>query len=337
MHRGDGEYRYSPAWWLPGGHAQTIWGRFMRGKPRLALRREVLTAPDGDGLELHVLDAPESAPRVLLLHGLEGTIRSHYVAPMFENARQRGWGAVLFMHRGCGDAPNLARRFYHSGETSDLAFLFDALLRRHPDSDWALAGVSLGGNVLLKWLGELGAGAHPRLRAAAAISVPFDLEAGSRHIATGFGRVYDSRFLRSLRQKALAKLERYPDLFERDRLLRARSIFEFDDCVTAPVHGFRDAVDYYARSSSIGFLDRVQVPALLLSAHDDPFLPPAVLQRVRAIAAGNPALHLEIVQRGGHVGFVEGHLPWRARHYAEARAFRFFDAVMEPGTRADYD
>ncbi len=337
----DGEHRYRPAWWLPGGHAQTIWGRFTRRRSELPLRRETLRAPDGDELELHVLDAPEDAPedapRVLMLHGLEGTIRSHYLAPMFENARARGWGAVLLMHRGCGDTPNVARRFYHSGETSDLAFTFDALARRHPASPWAMIGVSLGGNILLKWLGEVGAAANPRLRGAAAISVPFDLEAGARHISAGLWGAYDRAFLGSLRLKALAKLERYPNLFDRERLLRARSIYEFDDCVTAPVHGFRDARDYYARSSSIGFLERIALPTFLLSAVDDPFLPPAVLERVRAIADANPNLRLEITARGGHVGFIEGAAPWRARSYGEARAFRFFDTVMEPAPGGDYD
>jgi predicted alpha/beta-fold hydrolase len=329
-----GEHRYRPAWWLPNGHAQTIWGRFTRRRPALPLRRETLRAPDGDELELHVLDAPATAPRVLVLHGLEGTIRSHYLAPMFENAAARGWGAVLLMHRGCGDAPNVARRFYHSGETSDLALVFAELAARHPRSPWALAGVSLGGNVLLKWLGELGAGVDPRIRGAAAISVPFDLELGARQISTSLRGMYDRAFLGSLRRKALAKLDRYPDLFDRDRLLRARNIFDFDDSVTAPVHGFADARDYYSRSSSIGFLEGIRVPTFLLSALDDPFLPPPVLGRVREIASNNPQLHLEVTERGGHVGFVEGRLPWRARYYAEARAFGFLDTVL-PGR--DYD
>jgi predicted alpha/beta-fold hydrolase len=337
MRRGDGEYRYRPAWWLPGGHAQTIWGRFTRRRPSLPLRRETLRAPDGDELELHVLDAPASAPRVLVLHGLEGTIRSHYLAPMFENARARGWGAVLLMHRGCGDAPNEARRFYHSGETSDLALAFDQLARRHPDSPWLMAGVSLGGNVLLKWLGERGEMIDDRLRGAAAISVPFDLELGARHISNGLWGAYDRAFLKSLRRKAMTKLDRYPDLFDRARLQDARSIFDFDDCVTAPVHGFRDARDYYARSSSIRFLEGIRVPTFLLSAIDDPFLPPAVIDRVRDIASANSCVHLEVTDRGGHVGFVEGLVPWRARYYAEARAFRFFDSLMERRAGGDYD
>ncbi|HET9455588.1 MAG TPA: alpha/beta fold hydrolase [Gemmatimonadaceae bacterium] len=272
-----------------------------------------------------------------MLHGLEGTIRSHYIGGVMESARARGWGVVLMMHRGCGEAPNTARRFYHSGETSDLDFVFREFSRRYAGSQWLLAGVSLGGNVLLKWLGERAHDVDPAIAAAAAISVPFDLEAGARHISEGFARVYDRRFLKTLRRKALDKLRRYPDLFERDRLERAANIFEFDDAVTAPVHGFRDAVDYYRRSSSISFLDRIRVPTFLLSAVDDPFLPPQVLDRVKTAVRGNERIELEITARGGHVGFVEGPLPWKARYYAEDRAFRFFDRVLEAASRDSYD
>lgn len=332
-----GEYRYRPAWWLPGGHAQTIWGRFARQRPRLDTRYHCLTAPDGDNVEVHELDAPDAAPRVLMLHGLEGSTRSHYVGGMFEAARRRGWGALLLMHRGCGQAPNTARRFYHSGETSDLAFVFERVAQWHPRSRFALAGVSLGGNVLLKWLGEQGDATDPRIMAAATVSVPYDLEAGARHISTGFARVYDRAFLKSLKRKALAKLRRYPELFDRDRLERARNIYDFDDAVTAPVHGFRDARDYYTRSSSLGFLGGIAVPTLLLSARNDPFLPSNVLDRVEGAAAANPRLELEITGAGGHVGFVSGAWPWAPRYYAEERAFRFFDRFMERASPGGYD
>ena len=332
-----GEYRYRPAWWLPGGHAQTIWGRFARTRPEVPLAQECLVAPDGDNVDVHILQAPAGAPRVLMLHGLEGTIRSHYIGGVMESARARGWGVVLMMHRSCGVAPNTARRFYHSGETSDLEFVFREFSRRYPGSRWLLAGVSLGGNVLLKWLGERGHDLDRAIAAAAAISVPFDLEAGARHISAGFARVYDRRFLKTLRRKAIEKLRLYPDLFDRDRLERAASIFEFDDAVTAPVHGFRDAVDYYARSSSLSFLGQIRVPTFLLSARDDPFLPPAVLDKVQEAVDANSRIELEITARGGHVGFVEGTLPWKARYYAEARAFRFFDKVLKAASRDNYD
>ena len=269
------------------------------------------------------------APRLLLMHGLEGTVRSHYVAPFFEEADRRGWAADLLIFRGCGTEPNRAPRFYHSGETTDLGFVLDRLLEEDARAAIVLAGVSLGGNVLLKFLGERAGTLPPQVTAAAAISVPYDLERGARFISQGFSRVYDRHFLSTLREKALRKLDRYPDLFDRDRLQEARTIFQFDDAVTAPVHGFRDARDYYARSSSLHWLAAIRTPTLLISAVDDPFLPPEVLAEVRQLAGGNPNLSLEFTQRGGHVGFVSGPWPWRASYYAEWRACEFLGEVLD--------
>ena len=332
---GGGEYRYRPAWWLPGGHAQTIWGKFARARPQLPTSREVVTMPDGDSVELHHLNAGDSdAPRVLMLHGLEGSRDSHYVGGLFNQAAARGWGASLLLFRGCGSAPNVARRFYHSGETADLAHVFELLSHRWPNTAWIGVGVSLGGNVLLKWMGERG---DRPLRAAAAVSVPFDLEAGARAISLGFSRIYDISFLRSLRRKAAAKLSRFPDLFDATRLAKARNVFEFDDAVTAPVHGFAGARDYYTRSSSRHFLERIRVPTLLLSSYDDPFLPRAVLEEIRTGAASNRCLTPEFHEGGGHVGFVGGSWPWRARYFAEERVFAFFERAMEQGGCDGYD
>ncbi len=323
------EYRYRPAWWLRGGHAQTLWGRFARPSAGVATSVECMSTPDGDAIEVHHVSATPNAPRVLFLHGLEGSPRSHYVGGAFREARERGWGASLMVFRGCGSQPNTARRFYHSGETGDVNLVFRRLTARWPDSPWLLLGVSLGGNVLLKWLGELGETADPRIRAAAAISVPFDLEAGARHIARGFARIYDASFLRSLRRKALAKLTRYPDLFDRAALARARSVYDFDEAVTGPVHGFASARDYYEKSSSQRFLADIRVPALLLSSRDDPFLPQEVLERIERVVTRNPALTTEFHRGGGHVGFVAGAWPWRPFYYAEWRAFRYFESVVE--------
>lgn len=317
------EYTYRPAWWVPGAHAQTLWGKFFRTRPPTPTRMERWDTPDGDFLDVHRLDGPPGAPRLLFLHGLEGTIRSHYVAGFFGEALRRGWAADLMIFRGCGSEPNHAPRFYHSGETGDLAFVIDRILQEHPQSPLVLAGVSLGGNVLLKFLGERSTEPPHQIRAAAAISVPFDLERGARFIATGFSRVYDRHFLRTLRPKAMAKLQRYPGLFDRAKLARALSIYDFDDAVTAPVHGFADAHDYYSRSSSLGWIERVRLPTLLLSAIDDPFLPPQVLEQVRDIGNANSALTLEFTEHGGHVGFVAGQWPWRPFYYAEWRACEF--------------
>jgi len=297
---------------------------------------ECLVLPDGDNIELHHVNARNGAPHIVLLHGLEGSPRSHYVGGVLSQAYKRGWGASLIVFRGCGAKPNVARRFYHSGETGDLDFVFSRLSLRWRDAAWFAVGVSLGGNVLLKWLGERGANVASRIRAAAAISVPFDLEAGSRHISRGAIRIYDRSFLRSLRRKAFAKLARYPDLLDRARLARARTVYEFDDAVTAPVHGFASAHDYYEKSSSLQFLPQIRVPTLLLSSADDPFLPRDVLARAEAVARSNAALTVEFHESGGHVGFVAGK-PWRPRYYAEWRVFRYFDDVMERGETIGYD
>jgi uncharacterized protein len=308
-----------------------MWGKFFRRRELYGARVERWDTPDGDFVDVHRIDAADAAPRLLLLHGLEGTIRSHYVSGFFGEAHRRGWGADLLIFRGCGDEPNRGRRFYHSGDTGDLAFVLDRVLAEHRRSSVVLAGVSLGGNVLLKFLGEQGDRLPSRVRAAAAISVPFDLEKGARHISTGFSRVYDRHFLRTLRGKAEAKLARYPGLFDAGSLSRARSIYEFDDAVTAPVHGFADAHDYYAKSSSLGWLKRIRRPTFLLSATDDPFLPRDVLDDVRRVARDNPALTLEFTLHGGHVGFVGGRWPWAPSYYGEWRACEFLsDSLHQP-------
>jgi len=321
---------YRPAWWLPGPHAQTLWGKFARRTAPLSTRIERWSTPDADFIELLRLDAPANNPRLILLHGLEGTVRSHYVRGMFHMARRRGWAADMLIFRGCGDEPNRGPRFYHSGETSDLEFTVRRIVEEFPSAPIVMCGVSLGGNVLLKWLGENGNALPRAIRAAVAISVPFDLERGSRYIARGFARVYERHFLRTLRRKAETKLTEYPELFDAHALGRASTLYDFDDVVTAPVHGFIDARDYYARSSSLGFLSRIRRPTLLLSARDDPFLPADVLDQVQEVAGGNPCLTLEFTAHGGHVGFVGG-WPWRPSYYAEECAERFLSAHLGNG------
>jgi predicted alpha/beta-fold hydrolase len=326
-----GEYRYRPAWWLRNAHLQTLWGKFVRPYPKIETEAERVVCPDGDAIELRHLQGEEGAPRVLLLHGLEGRARSHYVGGILAEAKARGWGATLMLFRGCGSVPNLARRFYHSGETTDVGFVFSHLSAKWPNTKWLSIGVSLGGNVLLKWLGERGSRGKADLLGAAAVSTPFDLDAGARHIARGFSRVYDRHFVRSLRSKAIAKLARYPNLFDRTKLERARTIYEFDDVVTGPVHGFAGARDYYAKSSSMHFLPMIRVPTLLLSSRDDPFLPASVLSKVAKIARANPRIAVEFHEAGGHVGFIAGAVPLRPFYYAEWRVFRFFDETLEAG------
>jgi predicted alpha/beta-fold hydrolase len=311
-----------------------MFAKFLRRRTTLPLRSERIDTPDADFVDLVHLESRGGAPHVLLLHGLEGTARSHYVTGVFEQAHARGWNATLMIFRGCGPELNRARRMYHSGETTDLDLLVRRTIAATPSAPLLLAGVSLGGNVLLKWLGENGVRMPGAVVAAAAVSVPFDLERGSRYLQQGFARVYDHHFLKSLRVKALAKLGRYPDLFDSTACQRATNIFEFDDVVTAPVHGFASARDYYSRSSSLGFLGRIATPTLLLSAIDDPFLPPAVLNEVRDIARRNESLTIDFPQHGGHVGFVGGSVPGRPSYYADDRVFGFFEARLADRQRA---
>ena len=315
--------RYHAAWWLPGAHAQTLWGKLARREPEQPTAVERWITPDGDFLDIHRLAGTSNKARLLILHGLEGTIRSQYAQKLLGEARKRGWSVDMLIFRSCSPEMNLTRRFYHSGETSDLGFVIDRIVEENPHQSLVLAGVSLGGNVLLKYLGERGVAVAAQIKAAAAVSVPFDLARASNHINRGFARIYQRHFIKSLKQKALKKLERFPDLIATDRVTRIGTMYEFDDAVTAPIHGFRDADDYYSSSSSLAWIDQISIPTLLLSATDDPFLPKAVLDDVRAVARRNPRLHLEFPAHGGHVGFIGGGNPFNPRYYAEQRACDF--------------
>jgi uncharacterized protein len=325
---------FRPAWWVRGPHLQTLWGKLARRVRPVPTRAERWDTPDGDFLDVVRLPAdparfdPARAPRLLLLHGLEGGAQSHYAHGMFAEAQRRGWAMDLMIHRSCGPELNRQRRFYHSGETGDVALVVARIADAFPDAPLAIAGVSLGGNQLVKFLGEHGSAVPPNVRRAIAISVPYDLARGSRHINRGFSRVYERHFLRSLVRKVEAKLAVYPDLIARERLPNVRTLWDFDDVLTGPVHGFTGADDYYARSSALRFLAGVRVPTLLLSAIDDPFLPAAVLDEVRAVAAANPALSIEFPAHGGHVGFVGGTVPWRTDYYAERRTFDWVAGML---------
>lgn len=264
-----------------------------------------------------------------MLHGLEGTVRSHYAQGLLNEAARRGWGADLLIFRSCGTELNRTRRFYHSGETTDTGFVLERIAQEYVTSPLGVVGVSLGGNVLLKFLGERGADLPPQLKAAAAISVPFDLARSAMRINSGFSRFYQRFFLSSLRQKAHAKARRFPDIASADKIYGLRTLEDFDNLITGPLHGFQDAQDYYRRSSSLPFLKRIRLETLLLSAMDDPMLPPEVLAEVRDVARENHYLHPEFVAAGGHAGFIAGSWPWRPFYYAEYRAGEFFAEQFE--------
>jgi predicted alpha/beta-fold hydrolase len=279
----------------------------------------VLITPDDDDLVLDHLDGPPgtSGARFVLLHGLEGSSYSVYIQGLLAVIARAGFAATAINFRSCARdprnisrmLPNRQRRLYHSGETTDFDFLVRTLRAREPDVAVIAVGASLGGNVLLKWLGE-----NPGQRfvaAAATMSVPYDLGAGADFMENGAaGRFYVSRFLSTLRAKALLRHG-----LDRAAVMRARTFRQFDDAATAPVHGFTGADDYYARSSSIGFLDKITTPTLCISAADDPFLPRQVLDRVRRVASD--CVEFRVTECGGHTGFIAGSLPWRCEYWAE--------------------
>ena len=321
---------FHPAWWLPGAHGQTIAGRVLRRPRPPAFRRERLETPDGDFLDLDwVPSARQDAPLVLLLHGLEGSARRGYAVNTYRALEANGLRAMGLNFRSCGGEPNLTARFYHSGDTGDLRLVLDALEERFQQRVAGAVGFSLGGNVLLKYLAEEGPGA--RLRAVVAVSVPYDLAAGADALdATRMGRFYTSHFLTSLTAKMRAKGSLLDGRLDMNRIRLARSFRDFDDAVTAPLHGFAGAEDYYSRSSSGPLLERVRVPSLLIHSADDPFLPVTALPRL-AIDA-NPFLRLVLTRHGGHVGFISGS-PWRPGFWAEREAARFLGlALGEAGT-----
>lgn len=323
---------FRPAWWLPGAHAQTIAGRYVRTGVPVAYRRERVGTPDGDFLDLDfatVDGAPapnRDAPAVLVIHGLEGSAQSAYVLETCRALAAHGIRAVAMNFRSCSGEPNRLPRFYHAGDSADVAFALGVVGDRFPGAALGAIGYSLGGNQLLKYLGEQGSGAA--VRAAAAVSVPYDLAGGSAQLeGSAMGRFYTSVFLRSLKEKYTAKRHMIADACDAETVMRARSFRDFDDAAAAPLHGFRDVDDYYTSSSSAQFLPAVRVPTLLVHAVDDPFVPAAAIPR--DAVRSNPCLAAAFMEQGGHVGFIAG-APWAPRFWAEAEAARFLAAHLRP-------
>lgn len=240
---------------------------------------------------------------------------------MLQEATRRGWGAVAVNFRGCSEEPNRLRRSYHGGETGDLAWVIQQVSVQHPAGPIVCMGFSLGGNVLLKYLGEQGDAVPSPVRAAAAISAPFNLALSAKGLGQGFSRLYGDRLVASLKRKTLQKLAEYPDLVDARAVQKVQTLAQFDALVTAPVHGFKNAQDYWTRSSSASFLPRIRRPTLLINAQDDPFLPAEALPR-HAVAE-NAFLQGEFPEAGGHLGFLEGRWPGRPVPWAERRALAF--------------
>jgi uncharacterized protein len=325
---------FRPAAWLPGPHAQTVAGRLLRRPDPPAFRRERIELPDGDFLDLDHPPGPGAgAPVVLLLHGLEGSARRGYAINLYRELARRGVQAVGMNFRSCSGEPNRSARSYHSGETEDILHVLELLAARHPDVPRGAVGFSLGGNALLRLLGELGESAGRLVRAAAAVSVPYDLAAGADTLgASAAGRLYTRVFLRTLVAKLKVRHHLVAGLCSLDEVRAARSFRAFDDAATAPLHGFADADEYYRLCSSGERLPGIRVPTLLIHAHDDPFLPGRYFPRHHV--ATNPCLDAVVTRRGGHVGFIEGP-PWAPRFWAESEAARFLADRLVGDTRPE--
>ena len=307
---------FRPAWWLPGPHLQTLWPALVRRRSPVSLTRERLELPDGDFVDLDRVG--RSGPIVVVLHGLQGSSRSPHVRGLLSALEARGWRGVVMHFRGCGGEPNRLPRTYHSGETGDLGYVLRRLRERHPSCPIAAVGYSLGGNVLLKWLAERGTGAE--LAAAVAVSVPFRLDRAADRLERGLSRVYKRHFIVELRRTIVEKFRHRPGPLDLDAVRRAWTFRGFDDRVTAPLHGFRDAAHYYDRASCRQYLRGVARPTLILHALDDPFMSRDVVPRRQELA---PFIRLELSAAGGHVGFVEGSAPWSARYWLEERIPHF--------------
>jgi predicted alpha/beta-fold hydrolase len=301
--------RYRAPRWLPGGNVQTIWpalfGRRYHG-PRPVFRRERCNTPDSDFVDFDWLGEDTNAPLLVLFHGLEGSSASHYAQAFAHWAREHGWRYVVPHFRGCSGELNLAPRAYHSGDHAEIGWMLAQVRARHA-GPIAAVGISLGGNALLRWAEEAGETASQTVRAVAAVSSPIDLAAGGHAIGRGFNRlVYTRMFLRSMKPKALRKLAQHPGLFDRQKLLAARDLYDFDNVFTAPLHGFRDTDDYWARGSAMPHLAAIRIPALVLNALNDPFVPASALPRPHEVGA---RVTLWQPAHGGHVGFPDGRWP----------------------------
>ena len=305
--------------WLPGGHAQTIYP-VLNAPAKVPFDRERWDTPDGDFIDLDWAGPREATKQLVLFHGLEGSSRSHYAGSIARLATARGWRCVVPHFRGCSGEINRLPRSYHSGDSEEIDWILRRLRALAPGALINAVGVSLGGNALLKWLGERGEQAAGIVARAAAVSAPIDLACAGHALGHGFNLFYTQVFLRTLKRKAAAKLARFPGIFDGHAMLASRNLYEFDNAVTAPLHGFRDTDDYWERASSWPLLAGIAVPTLILNARNDPFLPESALSHTRS-ASGQ--VTLEFPDHGGHVGFMSGPIPGR-HGWLAARILDFY-------------
>lgn len=316
---------YRSPWWLPGGHLQTIWPalyakRFSNAP--VEWRRERWTTPDQDFVDVDFCEAAASdsaKPLLVLFHGLEGSSSSHYAEAFADWAVQNKCDLAIPHFRGCSGSLNTAPRAYHSGDHAEIDF-FLRKFKQQADAaqrpGLVAAGVSLGGNALMRWAGEQGQEALKQVKAVASICSPLDLAASGKAIGEGFNRqVYTRMFLRSMKPKALAKLKQHPGLFDAQRMLASKDLYEFDNVFTAPLHGFQNTDDYWRRASALPLMANMQIPALALNALNDPFIPADSLPSTHTVSS---CVELWQPPHGGHVGFAKGSMPGHLKAMPEA-------------------
>jgi len=321
---------FKAPWWLRNAHLQTIFAKYLSPKQKLITEPEIFTLRDGDHLQLNWserLTADEQRPLVILLHGLAGDIDSHYIQGLLAALKQHGLASVLMHFRGCNGQPNKLARAYHSGDTADLAEVIKMLQRRLPRMPLCAVGFSLGANVLVKYCGEQ-AEQNP-LRAAVAVCPPLSLAACAQRINQGSSRVYQKYLLKRLKAATLQKLAGHPDFplpLTPSQIQGMRSIAEFDEHYTAPIHGFLNAQDYYQRASGMAFLKQIRVPTLIIHAKDDPFLSDEVIPTAAELSS---SIEYQLCQHGGHVGFVSGKHPLKPVFWLNARIPAFLLAQLQ--------
>ncbi len=310
--------KFKTAYWLPDRHSQTLYPTLFRRPFSLKLTEEELELPDGDFVELSWTEIKKSGPIVALFHGLEGSVNSGYARGILSTIHQLGWQGVLMHFRSCGKKDNRLPRWYHSGDSPDINHFIQFLKQRYPSRPLGAVGVSLGGNALLKYLGEQGDKCP--LSAAMAISVPFDLSNTANHLTTGFSRVYQTHLVRLVRKKVSQKHKKMPLDIDMDKFSKAKTFYHVDNAA-AQLHGFKDADDYYARASARQFLKDITVPTLILHSQNDPFMTPEAIP-TRAELSAN--VILELTQAGGHAGFIYGANPLKPKYWIDKRVREFF-------------
>jgi predicted alpha/beta-fold hydrolase len=323
---------FRPASWLRNRHAQTVFPNLpWASRIRPELRREVIQLPDGDVTAVDWVveteDTPGTAPLLVILHGLEGSAESSYARMLMQAAAERQWRCCVLHFRDCGDYRNLLPRRYHAGETNDIRFFVAKLEEEGQYGPIVAAGFSLGGNVLLKYLGE--EGDNTPLRGAAAVCVPLNLHRCAEALDIGISKGYQRYLLKRMKKAVTDKFDPHTAAFDWQRAMGAVTFAEFDDAVTAPLHGFASKDDYYDKCSSVHFLKDIERSTLIVNALDDPFMTPDVIPAEDALS---PYVTLEVSESGGHVGFIEGGTPWRPRFYIPGRLIGFLEPLAaRPG------